>query len=741
MRFFRRLVDYSIPIAMLALALSWRVIDPGELLGGFRLRVFDAYQVFAPREPEAAPVRVVDIDEESLARIGQWPWPRTVMAKLIGNLAEAGAAVVALDMMFPEPDRTSPTEVVRLWADAPELVRLKEAISGLPDHDRLLAEAIGQARVVTGFTLTATPGRRPPQLKGSFAVAGDDPNPFIPSYVGAVVDLEPIEKAAAGNGSLNLVQDPDGMTRRVPLVLRLGSQLYPSLVAEVLRVGLGARTFIVKASGANQALSFGANTGINTVKIGPQVVPTDSRGQVWLHFRRRVEGEAISAWRVLSGEVAEDEIGGNIMVVGTSAAGLFDLRTTPLDPALPGVQAHAQALEQILLGQYLERPDWADGAEISFLLVLGTALIIVIARVGALVAASVGVAAIAAAFAGSWYGYEVEHVLVDPVVPSVASLAVYLAGSLLTYMRTEAEKRQVRGAFAQYLSPALVDELARDPGKLKLGGETRDMTFLFCDVRGFTSISEGFKANPQGLTQLINRFLTPMTNAILARRGTIDKYMGDCVMAFWNAPIEDREHGRHACEAALSMLDELTRLNERLADEAAASGRPHRPLAVGIGLNSGEVVVGNMGSEQRFDYSVLGDAVNLASRLEGQSKTYGMTIVIGEETRAKAPDFAAIELDLIAVKGKKEAVRIYALMGPTDLVTEPSFQAFGVHHAAMIKAYRAQDWEAAERALAECRGLRPDLEALYQMFAERIGEFRSNPPVPGWDGVYVAKSK
>ncbi len=524
-------------------------------------------------------------------------------------------------------------------------------------------------------------------------------------------------------------------------LLRLDSRLYPSLVAEAIRVGVGARTFIVKASGASGAQSFGAKTGINNVKIGPLVIPTDGTGQLWLHFRSTMEDVTLPAWKVLSGTLANGAVDGAVIVVGTSAAGLLDLRRTPVDPAMPGVDAHAQALEQILLGHFLERPDWAEGAEISFILILGLALILLVARVGALWAALIGAVAIAAAFGGSWYGYRVERLLLDPVMPSLATLAVYLTGSLLTYVRTEAEKRQVRGAFAQYLSPALVDELAKDPSRRKLGGETRDMTFLFCDVRGFTSISEQFKANPQGLTQLINRFLTPMTDAIMARRGTIDKYMGDCIMAFWNAPLEDAEHARHACASALAMVDELGRLNERLAAEAAAAKRPHQPLAIGIGLNSGEVVVGNMGSEQRFDYSVLGDAVNLASRLEGQSKTYGVTVVIGETTRGAASDFATVELDLIAVKGKAEAVRIHALLGSPLLSEEPYFRHFAEDHAAMIEAYRSQDWEEAEHKIAECRALMPALGPLYDMFQERIAEFRASPPGADWDGVYIAKSK
>ena len=287
----------------------------------------------------------------------------------------------------------------------------------------------------------------------------------------------------------------------------------------------------------------------------------------------------------------------------------------------------------------------------------------------------------------------------------------------------------------------MVNVLAAHPERLQLGGELREMTFLFCDVRGFTSISEQFKANPQGLTHLINRFLTPMTDIIMAERGTIDKYMGDCIMAFWNAPLEDADHADHACASALAMVRELEGVNARLAAEAAAEKRPFYPLKIGVGLNSGECVVGNMGSDQRFDYSVLGDAVNLASRLEGQSKTYGVDIVMGETTRRKAPSWAALELDLIAVKGKKEAVRIFALLGDGTTAQAPEFRALVERHDAMLAAYRAQDWARARVALGESARLGTRLAHLYELYEERISHYVAHPPDRDWDGVFIATSK
>jgi adenylate cyclase len=323
----------------------------------------------------------------------------------------------------------------------------------------------------------------------------------------------------------------------------------------------------------------------------------------------------------------------------------------------------------------------------------------------------------------------------------LAGLGVYLVGSLQNFLSSEAQRRRVRGAFSRYLSPTLVDELAANPDKLRLGGEMRDMTLLFCDVRGFTTISE--QLDPHALTRLVNRFLTPMTNIILERRGCIDKYMGDCVMAFWNAPLDDPEHPRHACDAALAMMKGLEVLNAQFAAHDHDFGHPIPPLAIGIGVNSGMCCVGNMGSDQRFDYSVISDEVNLASRLEGQSKNYGVSIVIGENTQARVPELASVQLDLIRVKGKTRPVRIFALLGDETLAADPSFRELVKVQDGMLAAYRGQRWDEALAALAEGRrlGAALGLSGLFALYEERIAEFRKEPPQADWDGVYIAHTK
>ncbi len=359
-------------------------------------------------------------------------------------------------------------------------------------------------------------------------------------------------------------------------------------------------------------------------------------------------------------------------------------------------------------------------------------------KLGVAASAVVCLAAITAGVAAGWFAFSGAGILIDPVFPALVVLMVYLSSSLITYLQSETQRRQIRTAFGQYLSPALVEQLADQPERLRLGGETREMTLLFCDIRGFTSISEEHRDDPQALTTLINRLLTPLTAEILDRDGTIDKYMGDCIMAFWNAPIDDPAHAAHACDAALAMLDALDRVNEaRLAENPDAVA-----IAVGVGLNTGECVVGNMGSDQRFDYSVLGDAVNLAARLEGQSQPYATPIIVGESTQSQVADsFAFLELDLIAVKGKREAVRIYALVGDAREAASEAFQALQREHVRMLDAYRARDWDKAQDLLNVCVEMPGAITGFYDLYAERIFHYSFDPPPEDWKGVHVAEMK
>ena len=735
-----------------------RLEDP-QFLQVFRLKLFDLYNQMQPREYQPVPVAILDIDDETLARGGQWPWPRSRLAEMLARLFNGGAKVVAFNMVFAEPDRTSPRQALSIWLNQPNLdfnqltpeaqAFSKPILESIPDHDAAFASIIGQIRdaakdygVIAGMVLTPDPGDGRPAVKFGHAINGDDPLRFLSKYDSAVVNLPAIEAAASGVGSFNLAPEPDGIIRRVPTFFRIGEQIYPSLAMEALRVYQGASTYILKSSGANMEENFGQSTGLNHIKVGHLEVPVDGNGRFWIHFAPDVPDRVIPLWEVFEDDFDASRVAGKILFLGTSAAGLKDLRATPLNPAAAGVDVHAQAAEQMLVGHFMERPDWADGMEKLFILVMGLGLILLTPRFGALPGASLSIGTVFAIVLLSWSLYTDKLFLLDPIYPGIAVLAIYLASAAIMYLQTEAERERVRGAFSQYLSPALVEQLAEEPDRLRLGGESRTMSFLFCDVRGFTSISETFKSNPQGLTRQINRFLTPLTNAILAREGTIDKYMGDCIMAFWNAPLDDPQHPQNACESALVMFEELEKLNKDLKAEADEKGEEHKPLNVGVGINTGECVVGNMGSEQRFDYSVLGDAVNLASRLEGQSKNYGVGIVIGEDTEAIVQDdYATLELDLIAVKGKEEAVRIHTIMGRKDMLERQDFQALKKQHGAMLEAYRRQDWPEARKLVDGCRSADGSFTELYDMYDERIGFYIENPPDPDWDGVFVATTK
>ncbi|MEQ5775273.1 adenylate/guanylate cyclase domain-containing protein [Thalassospira sp. NFXS8] len=748
------ILHYLIPLLVLitCVVLRWQDVP---LVGQLRMNVFDTYQRIEPRQYQDVGVRIVDIDDKSLAELGQWPWPRTRLAELVYRLRMAGATVVGFDVIFAEPDRTSPSRVIGDWPQDDNTAKIRELATGLPDHDALFAQFIGGVgQIVTATQLTNNPLVTIPRQVGNFSVAGSQGRniaEYIPTLAGATTNLPAIEDAAAGNALINVTPGADGVVRRVPLLLALdaeqpliGKPVYPTLSMEMLRVMQDApKTMNVRLSGASGAASWTTSDGVDAIRVGQLTIPSDATGNMWVYFTGHQQDRYVSASDVMNDKLPKGALQDTAVLIGTSAAGLLDLRSSPLNPVLPGVEVHAEMLEQMLLQQFLSRPYWASQAETLALVIVGLFFVIAIPRLGPLWPAIIGVAVIAGAIGFSWWAFRQHHMLIDPLYASLSTILVYLSGSLIGFMRTEGEKRQVRGAFSTYLSPALVEQLAQHPERLKLGGEMRDMTLLFCDVRGFTTISESYKSDPQGLTQLINRLLTPLTGCILQRDGTIDKYMGDCIMAFWNAPLDVPLHPEKACEAALAMFVSLRALNAEREAEAHAEGRPFLPLNIGIGVNTGTCVVGNMGSDQRFDYSVLGDAVNLASRLEGQSKNYGVDIVIGQDSAVTVSNrFAVLQLDLIAVKGKSEAVEIFTVLGDRDLRDSNDFAELAQMHDAMIKAYRGQNWDQVETLLLSLRQ-NPvrDLSILYDMYDERIAAFRKSPPGPDWDGVFVATSK
>ena len=734
-----RLLYVLIVGTVIAAMLGLRIWDPAPV-ARLRALVFDSYQRISPRtfDPNI-PVRIVDIDEESLKRVGQWPWPRTLLAQLVDRLGESGAAAIAFDIVFPEPDRLSPANALQFWPNADQLAAFKDEIEKLPSNDQVFSEAIANAPVAMGF-IAAPQGASIPETKAGISFGGDDPKLFAPYYQGAAASLKELQDPAKGSGALNWIPEYDQIIRRMPMLVRVGDTLYPSLAADVLRLAQGASTLIVMSSGASSEEAFGEKTGIAKVKVGEFEIPTEANGQMWLRFTPQSWDRYLPAWKVLAGEVPREDIEGRIILIGTSAAGLLDLRATPLDASVPGVELHAQAVEQIIEGSFLLRPDFATAAELLYILLLGILIATLVYLAGAMVSAVLGALAVAGVVGLSWYAFKAHGWLVDPIYPAIALTAIYLAGTLFMFLRTERERNRVRHAFSHYMAPALVERLADDPSRLKLGGETRDMTLLFSDVRGFTTISEGLDA--EELTRFLNSLFTPLSHIILDEQGTIDKFMGDAVMAFWNAPLDDSRHPSHACSAALRMMDAMGTLNDSWREEAEAKGRPYKPVKLGIGLNTGVCCVGNLGSDTRFDYSVIGDNVNIASRLEGQSKTYDVGTVVGESTTSRAPDFAFLELDLLKVKGKTAATRIFALVGDKAFKESRPFIDLTERHTTFLDKFRTRAWDEAEALSRECEkmdGARFD--RLYALYRERIAYFRTTPPPPDWDGSAEAMSK
>ncbi len=726
-----RLLGLCLFVPLLAL----RVWDPAPL-EILRLKTFDLYQLIEPRQPAMEPVVIVDVDEESLAEVGQWPWPRTTVARLLDQLRAAGVVATAFDMVFAEPDRSSPAVYAdSLTGVAPEV---KEALRTLPANDEVFARAIRRSRLVLGQA--GYHRRKDGDDAGSLpkvplAVLGKDPKPYLFHFPGLVRNTPLVDEAASSRAVFSLVPERDGIVRRVPAFIVAEDRILPGLSVELLRIATGGNAFAIKTDDA----------GVRSFVVAGVDVPTDRHGRLWVHYAETRPRIYVSAKDVLAGTVAPERLAGKLVLIGTSAAGLLDIKATPLREDIPGVEVHAQVLEMILGSQLLLRPNYALGAELVIFAVVALSFIALVPVLGALLTMLLGAVVAGGLMAASWLLYTSEGVLIDVAYPAMSALAVFGVLVFINYLREEHLRAQVRSAFRHYLSPALVDQLAKDPDLLVLGGERRNMTVLFSDVRDFTSISESMQQQPQRLGRLMNRLLTPLSAQILNYQGTIDKYMGDAVMAFWNAPIPDDEHACNACRAALGMRREIERLNAELAQEAEAAGGKAIRLDVGIGINSGSCVVGNMGSEQRFDYTVMGDTVNLASRAEGQCKTYGAQIIIGQAAATEVgSQMTYVELDIIRVKGKSEPQRIFALLGTAELAEDEEVRRTITGIGDLLTAYRGSQWEAALRVIEdlEKRSLdRLNLPFFLHLYRQRIEDFQANPPPPDWDGVYTATSK
>ena len=719
---------FSLALLFLAAAFGAPLFDRLSSL------VFDEYQRFKPRPPTGAPILIVDIDEESLDDIGQWPWPRSDLAVLVDRLGELGAAAIAFDMTFAEPDRTSLRETLEDLRGAGAEIRFPEGVPEL-DNDAIFARILERNPTVTGVAFSGEITSDVPDPKAGFAYGGRNPQEMLPAYDGGLINLQAFDDAATGLGFFSFPPEIDGVVRKIPLIASVNGKLYPSLGIEALRIALQASTFIVTSTGASGEAEAGA-PAIVSVRTGNYETPTDGIGRLWIYYSGQATTNTLSARELLSQTFdparLQDRVAGHIVLIGTSAVGLRDLVVTPLGAGVPGVTVHAEMIDQILSGTFLQRPDYMIGLE-YFVAILVTILLIVFVKPGQpFVSALLALALLACIVAVSWYFFATRQVLVDPLLPALATILVFISVTVAQYLSSEREKRFIRNAFGRYLAPSMVSRLSDDPQALKLGGEMRELTLLFCDIRGFTSLSEDL--DPEGLTRLLNDFLTPMTDELLKSGATIDKYMGDAIMAFWNAPLTVPDHRQAAVKAAMAMLRRLRALNAEKDIQ----------IRIGIGLNTGPCCVGNLGSSQRFNYSAIGDAVNVAARIEGVTKSYGLPVLLESSVLADGDgdidNDVVLEVDRVRVVGREEPLVLHTVIDRRDL-NGTNGADLKQAQSAFLADYRSGNFDA---ATAQARSLKETapavLKEMYQTYLDRIDVLAKAPP-DDWDGVHQFDEK
>lgn len=707
----RRLLPAFVGLVIVLLLTLFRVGDSYPIQVAREIG-FDFYQRLQPRPAADLPVRVVDIDEASLAELGQWPWPRDRLATIADRLGELGAAAIGFDILFPEPDRMSPQ---RLAEELPGV-----DLSSLPDYDAIFAASLNRAPSILGFSRAPDGQPLAGAPKGGFAVSGPDPSASIPYLTGVAAPLPVLRDAAPGLAAVSLNTElSSSAVRRLPMLWTNGSQLFPTLSLESLRVAFGLSGVVVFGDTAAEGFVEG-------VRVGDLTIPTTSSGDLWLYYSRPDPKLSISARDLLGPQyrALRDRIEGQIVLIGTSASGLLDLHTTTLGDNVPGVTIHAQAIEQILSGTYLTRPDWVQGLEWFEFMMLGLVLVLVVLTLGPIAGLAAGFASLVASVGLSWWLFVNQGIMLDPSFPLIGLTLTYLGLVFLRFLTTDVQKKAIRRAFGYYVAPSLLTQIEKNGDRLKLGGEVRPVTVMFSDMRGFTSLSE--KLQPQQILAILNTLFGALGAEIVGKYGTIDKFIGDAIMAFWNAPVDVPGHEERALEAALGMRRRLADLNDRDGFGLKAAGASIDRLGIGIGLSTGDALVGNMGLETRFDYSALGDTVNVASRVEGTCREVGYDIVVADPLRRAAPDFALLEAGAMTLRGKAERVPIHILVGDKAMAETGTFKLLRQSHGEALAALR--DGRDARGAIAECTALgmqiEPGLRSFYEHLVLRAGDFR-----------------
>ena len=630
-------------VIIVAVVLLGVRVNNNDYVKTLRYKTWDFFQTIHPRQDVSDLITIVDIGEEDIKKYGQWPWPRHIMAMLHARIGDAGAVMINYNILFAEPDRMGSKQYLNSFPMSNETRELLQ--KSLVDTDRVFAEVIkASGNTILMMSVKNEKDNILPTV--TQIIKKGNVVPWLWNYAGIVPPLSVLTVGVAGTGVNVTAPEPDSIVRKMPILIAIGEKIYPSMLIENVRAINKSKRIKVIAK----------EHGIDEVLVSKKAgIPVNHNAEMYINYADPKKYNHISADHILSSNFDPNTLKGKIVIVGLDAAGLSVLKYTPFGLTTDQTIT-AQALDTIITGKYLLRIPQADTYEIIAMALLGLLMIVLIPRTSVLLSVPLLIFVLGGISYASFMAYANKGFLVDP---SFAVLYIFLIWSHSTYNNFATQSRlrkQIKKQFEHYLDPGMVKKLQKDPSLLKLGGETREMTFLFSDIRGFTPISEKYKGNPEGLTKLINRFLTRMTDVIIANGGTIDKFMGDCIMAFWNAPIENRKHRELAVKSALEMTVALKELNMHLQ----AEGLPQ--INIGIGINTGEALVGNMGSEQRFDYSVIGDAVNLASRLESSSKTLGKTIVIGEDTRHTIETSYPFEyIDSITVKGKTEEIKVYTI--------------------------------------------------------------------------------
>ena len=680
---------------------------------------------------------IVDIDEQSLSEIGRWPWNRSIMAQLVDQLFDTYQIdVLGMDIVFVEPDDSSGYRILQALAqgplkDAPSFLETLKSIEKTLDYDNLFIESIQNRRIVLGYAFTSAQegmpdieaGQLPPPMFTSQEVQANNL-----SYIagqGFVANLPKFQAATMASGYFITVPDSDGIVRRVPMLYGYKGQLYESLSLAVTRIALGASKI---------ELGYLEGEHFENLRVSDRTIPVAEYFQALIPYRgKRGRFPYISATEVLHGRIKDSNILKNkIVLLGTAAQGLQDLRATPMETVYPGVEIHATLISGILDNNLMSYVPNQNILEALLLILIGIVMISLLALLSPLIATF---GALILAVLIIWLNLYI-WIAQNMVLPIVTTLLLILSQFIFNmsygYFVETTNKRHLTGLFGQYIPPELVDEMSKNPGnKFSMESESREMTVLFSDVRGFTTISEGLE--PFELSRLMNEYLTPMTRIIHEYQGTIDKYMGDAIMAFWGAPLHDSQHARHALDASMAMLEYLAAMQPQFK----ACGWP--AIRMGIGLNTGVMNVGNMGSQFRMAYTVLGDAVNLGSRLEGTTKQYGVQIVVSETTKAAVPEYLYRELDRVRVKGKDQPVVIFEPIGLGSQIKNSVTVELADYEQA-LDHYRHQRWQVAKKQFVQLAKQHPN-RRLYQQYAERIEHFLANPPNNDWDGVYTFTTK